>query len=96
MRTIPMPTPTLARSSTSEWNPLPAAVDPQDNLPSLLQQSEGRRTGQGPQPHSRLQHLEIREMLCEMLVASVWEDGHGRVRKERKNYGEDHKSTTRA
>lgn len=99
MSTPLMPARRGTRSPTREWKPILAAVDPQDRLVSILQQSKERRNCRRPKPHGRLQDVqraEIREILCEMLVTSVWEDGDGSVQKEGKNRVEDHNSATRA
>ena len=99
MSTIRMRTPRVTRSPAREGKPILAAVDPRDRLASMLQQSKGTRNCRCPKPHGRLQDVEragIRQILCEMLVTSVWEDGNGSVPKEGKNRVEDHNSTTRA
>lgn len=82
-----MPTPRMTRSATRESKPIYGAVDPQQRWASILEQSKGLQD---------VERMGMREIFCEMLVASVWEDGHGRVRKEGNNRVEDHHSTTRA
>jgi hypothetical protein len=85
MSTIQMPTPRM--TPTRAWKPIYAGVDPQHRWASIFQQSKGLQD---------VERMGIREILCEMLVASVWEDGDGRVRKEGNSRVEDHHVTTRA
>ena len=97
MSTILMRVPRKMRSPAREEKFVLPTVDPRDRLRQILQQSKGTENCRYSEPHGRLQEVErtgIREIFCEMLVTSIWEDSDGSVRKEEKNRVEDHNGTT--
>ena len=84
MSTILMRAPRETQSPAHQGKTNLSAVDSRDRLASILQQSNGTRICRHPEPDGHLQEVEragICEILCEMLVTSVWEDGNGSVRK---------------
>ena len=85
MSTLQMPTPRFSPSASPEWKPIVAAVDPQRRWASNWEHHKGFPDVEGS---------EIREILCEMLVAWIWEDGPGCVRKKGNDCVEDHHVTT--
>jgi hypothetical protein len=86
-------------SPAREGNRNRSAAEPPDTSTRISQRSTPTRYGGCPEAHRCIDEVEragLRELLCEMLVSSVWEDGHGHVRTEGKNRDEDHSSATRA
>lgn len=97
MSTLLMRVPRKMRSPAREEKFILPTVDPWDRQKQILQQSKRTENCRRPEPQGCLQEVEragIREIFCEMLVTSIWEDGDGCVRKEEKNRVEDHNSTT--
>ncbi len=89
MSTILMRVPGKMRSPARKKKFILSAVNPQARLPSIMRQNNGTQHCRRLEPQGGLQEVDragIREIFCEMLVTSVWEDGDGCVRKEEKNH----------
>jgi hypothetical protein len=98
MSTLLTRAPRGTRSPAREGKPNLSAVDPRDRWARISQRSQGTRNSRCPEAHGCLDEAErvgLRELLCEMLVISVWEEGDGNGRTEGKNRDEDHRSATR-
>jgi len=96
---ISVPTALVKRSLTRVWGPSLPAVEPRGGSPTLSLRSEPTWSPGHVEPRSRLQEVEksgIREILCEILAASVWDDERGSVSEGEPSRGKDHAPATRA
>jgi hypothetical protein len=85
MSTLLTRAPNGMRSPAREGNRNLSAADPPDRWTRISQRSTRTRYSGCPEAHRCVAEVEkagLRELLCEMLVSSVWEDGHGHVRTE--------------
>ena len=85
MSTLQMAAPRIAPSATPERKPIDAAVNRQRRWASNWEHSKG---------FPDVERTEIREILCEMLVAWIWEDGPGCVQEKGNDRVEDYHVTT--
>jgi len=99
MSTLLTRAPNGMRPPAREGKRNPSATDSPDRWPRISQRSTWTRFSGCPEVRRCVDEagrMGLRELLCEMLVSSVWEDGHGHVRTEGRNRDEDHSSATRA
>ena len=99
MSTLLMRPPKETRLLAREGKLHLSAVDPQDRLARISHRTNKTRHCKCAEPQGCLQEVVrvgLREILCDMLVTSVWEDGDGSLRKEGKNGDENHNSAPRA
>lgn len=82
MSTLITRAPRGMRSPACEGKPHLSAVDPRDRWTRISQRSKETRNGRCPEacPEAygcldEMERVGLRELLCEMLLTSVWEEG---------------------